>query len=185
MFVVIRNASIDSRPHYRFDAFGGGGHCPHRKTFEDDRIARCDVSRRNLNSWCILQKHAFAIFHAIFPVIVSFRCVFNRLRPSTLIRCICVSVLIHFQELNTLNTLSYNVNVRILIIRIFLKTLLASIRAINYHLCKNLFRLTWETQLLCGLRFFTLFLFFYIMPFSPFCTCRIENNLYLETSCRG
>ena len=38
-------------------------------------------------------------------------------------------------------------------IRIFLKTLLASIRA-NYHLCKNLFRLTWEMQLLCGLASF-------------------------------
>ena len=37
-FVVIANASIDSCPHYRFDAFSNVHTC------ENDRIARCDVS---------------------------------------------------------------------------------------------------------------------------------------------
>ena len=32
--------SINSRPHYRFDAFS----TVHTKTLENDRIARCDVS---------------------------------------------------------------------------------------------------------------------------------------------
>ena len=108
VFVVIRNASIDSRPHYRFDAFRTVHTVKRSKTIELHV-----VTYRDLNSWYLLQTHAFAIFQAIFPVIVSFCCVFNRLRPSTLIRCICVSVLIHFEELNTLNTLSYIVNVRI------------------------------------------------------------------------
>ena len=40
IFVVIENASIDSRPHYRFDAFS----TVHTKTFGNDRIALCDVS---------------------------------------------------------------------------------------------------------------------------------------------
>ena len=39
VFVAIENASIDSRPHYRFDAFSN----VHTKIFENDRIARCDV----------------------------------------------------------------------------------------------------------------------------------------------
>ena len=34
------NASINSRPHYRFDAFS----TVLTKMFENDRIARCDVS---------------------------------------------------------------------------------------------------------------------------------------------
>ena len=40
VFVVIENASIDSRPHYRFYAFSN----VRTKTFENDRIARFDVS---------------------------------------------------------------------------------------------------------------------------------------------
>ena len=36
VFSVIENASIDSRPHYRFDAFSTA----HAKTFKNDRIAR-------------------------------------------------------------------------------------------------------------------------------------------------
>ena len=40
VFVVIEKASINSRPHYRFDALS----TVHTKTFENDRIARCDVS---------------------------------------------------------------------------------------------------------------------------------------------
>ena len=35
-----KNASIDSRPHYRFDAFLTA----HTKTFENDKITCCDVS---------------------------------------------------------------------------------------------------------------------------------------------
>ena len=72
--------------------------CPHRETFEDDRMARCDISRRKLNSLCMLQTDAFAIFQVVFPFTASFSfwCVFNRLRPSSLIWCI--TVLIHFQE---------------------------------------------------------------------------------------
>ena len=38
-FVVIENALIDWRPHYRFDAFPA----VHNKTFQIDRITRCDV----------------------------------------------------------------------------------------------------------------------------------------------
>ena len=38
--VVIENASIDSRPHYRVDAFSTF----HTETFENDRVARCDIS---------------------------------------------------------------------------------------------------------------------------------------------
>ena len=40
VFVVIGNASIDSRPHFRFDAFS----TVRAKTLENDRIACCDVS---------------------------------------------------------------------------------------------------------------------------------------------
>ena len=39
VFVVIENASIDSRPHYRFDALS----TVQTKTFENDRIARSDI----------------------------------------------------------------------------------------------------------------------------------------------
>ena len=39
VFVVIENASIDSRPHYRFDAFLTA----QTKTFENDIITRCHV----------------------------------------------------------------------------------------------------------------------------------------------
>ena len=41
VFVVIENASIDSRPHYRFYAFS----TVRTITFENDRIARCNVSK--------------------------------------------------------------------------------------------------------------------------------------------
>ena len=40
VFVFIENASIDLRPHYRFDAFSTA----HAESFENDSIARCDVS---------------------------------------------------------------------------------------------------------------------------------------------
>ena len=54
--------------------------CPHCKTFEDDRMPRCDISRRKLNSLCMLQTDAFAIFQAIFPVIVF---ILMRFQPSS------------------------------------------------------------------------------------------------------
>ena len=77
---VIENESIDSRPHYRFDTFW----TVHTKTFENDRIARCDV-RWTL---CACHKtHASAI------------CVFDRqVDCHTIIRYVCVFLLIHFQE---------------------------------------------------------------------------------------
>ena len=40
VFVIIENASIDSRPHYRLDDFL----TVHTKTLENDRVAGCDVS---------------------------------------------------------------------------------------------------------------------------------------------
>ena len=40
VFVAIEKTSIDSRPHYRFDAFSN----VQTKMFENDRIARCAVS---------------------------------------------------------------------------------------------------------------------------------------------
>ena len=39
VFVFIQNAPIDSRPHYRFGAFSTVG----TETFENKRLARCDV----------------------------------------------------------------------------------------------------------------------------------------------
>ena len=40
VFVFIEKASMNSCSHYRFDAFS----TVRAKTFENDRIARCDVS---------------------------------------------------------------------------------------------------------------------------------------------
>ena len=40
VFVFIEKASMNSRSHYRFDAFS----TVRAKKFENDRIARCDVS---------------------------------------------------------------------------------------------------------------------------------------------
>ena len=54
--------------------------CPHRETFEDDRMARCDVSRRKLDSLRMLQTDVFAIFEAIFPFIVF---ILMRFQPSS------------------------------------------------------------------------------------------------------
>ena len=65
VFVVIDNASIDSRPCYRFDGFW----TVHTKTFENDRIARCDVS---LNSMRKLQTHAHVIFSVIVFILMGF-----------------------------------------------------------------------------------------------------------------
>ena len=67
----IENPSIGSCPHYSFDAFSAF----HTKTFENERIARCDVS------WTLgkhmLQTHALAMF--------LFWCVFDHFWPSALI----------------------------------------------------------------------------------------------------
>ena len=54
--------------------------CPHRETLEDDRMARCDVSRRKLDSLRMLQTDVFAIFEAIFPFIVF---ILMRFQPSS------------------------------------------------------------------------------------------------------
>ena len=76
VFVVIANASIDSRRHYRFDAFL----TVQIKTFENDRIARSDVS------WtlCARKKHRrLRYFRSSF----SFWCVFDH--PPRICRRFC------------------------------------------------------------------------------------------------
>ena len=82
-----RKKSIDSRPHYRLDAFW----TVHSKMFENDRTARCDVS------WTLrtCYKHTRLWY---FRSPFSFWCVFDCFQPSTLIRYVCVFVLITFQE---------------------------------------------------------------------------------------
>ena len=59
--------AIDSRPPYRFDAFPS----VHTKTFENDSIARCDVS------WtaCACYKHMRLQY---FRLSFSFWCIFDR-----------------------------------------------------------------------------------------------------------
>ena len=92
--VVIKKASIASRQYYRFNAFSTF----HTKTPENDRISRRDVS------WtlCACYKHTLPRYFTTHVVHVkssfSFRCVFDRFRPSTLIHYVCVSVLMHFLE---------------------------------------------------------------------------------------
>ena len=70
VFVVIKNASMDWCPHYLFHAFL----TVRTKTFENDRIARCDVS------WtlCACYKHA--------PVYMTSSFSLGRFRASTLVR---------------------------------------------------------------------------------------------------
>ena len=79
IFVVIENTSIDSLPHNHFDAFSA----VHTKTFENDRIARCDVS------WTLCGHRSVIVF-------ISMR--FYRFRPSKLIRYVCDFILIYFQK---------------------------------------------------------------------------------------
>ena len=69
---------MDSGPQYRFDAFS----TVHTKTFEKDRIARCDVR---------LQTHAPVHMTSSFFWL-------DRFRAFTLIRYVSVFVLIHFPE---------------------------------------------------------------------------------------
>ena len=75
VFVVIKNASMDSWPHYRFDAFS----TVHTKTFENNTIARCDVNR----TLCACFKHTCLY-------IWRYRFSLGRFWPSTLIRCMYV-----------------------------------------------------------------------------------------------
>ena len=83
VLVVIENASIGMRPHYRFDAFS----TVHTNKFVNNRIARFEV--RTLRA-CL--KHSFLrYFRSSFFVLRCFRL-------STLTRYVCVFVLIHFQE---------------------------------------------------------------------------------------
>ena len=46
---------------------------PHRETFEDDRMARCDVCRRKLDSLRMLQTDAFAIFPFTVFILMRFQ----------------------------------------------------------------------------------------------------------------
>ena len=68
VFVVFENASIDSRPHYRFDALSN----VHTKTFENDRIKRFNVYA------CPGTTHVVDMTSSFF--------ILMRFRPSTLIR---------------------------------------------------------------------------------------------------
>ena len=84
---MIENASIALRQNYNFDAFS----TLHTKTFENDRIARSDVS------WTLCAGYKdmrLRYFRSSF----SFWRVFDRFRPSTLIRYECVFKVTHFQE---------------------------------------------------------------------------------------
>ena len=85
IFLVIKNASINSRSHYRSDAFL----TVHTKMLENDRIARCDVSWTKC-AWYKLT-HAPAIFSVFVFILMRFR-------PSTPLWYVCVFVSIHFQE---------------------------------------------------------------------------------------
>ena len=71
-----QNASIDSRPHYRFGAFTTVHTVKRSKTIERHVV----TYRRKLNSLCMLQTDAFAIFQAIFPFIVF---ILMRFQPSS------------------------------------------------------------------------------------------------------
>ena len=82
-FHFIENASVDSRPHYRLDAFL----TVHTKTFENDRIARCDAS-------CVARTCYKPTRLRYCRSSFSFRCFFDR----PVIRYVCVFVLIHFRE---------------------------------------------------------------------------------------
>ena len=69
-FVVIENAMIDSRLHYLFNTFSP----VHIKTFQNDRITRCNVLCWTLSA---CYKHTCLRF--------SFWCVFDPFLASTLI----------------------------------------------------------------------------------------------------
>ena len=79
VFVAIENASIDSRPHYPFEGFSA----VHTKTFENDK------SKETMG---ILQTHAPVIFSVI---------VFILMRSFTLIRYVCLFVLIDTFSMKT------------------------------------------------------------------------------------
>ena len=83
VFVVIKNASMDSWPHYRFDTFS----TVHTKTFENNTIARCDVNR----TLCACFKHVPVHMTSLF-----FTRPFLTVHTNTMY--VCVFVLIHFQE---------------------------------------------------------------------------------------
>ena len=79
IFLVIKNASINSRSHYRSDAFL----TVHTKTFQKDRIARCDVSwtlwyfRSSFSSWCVFDRpHHYDMY------VFSFRSIFKNVFKS-------------------------------------------------------------------------------------------------------
>ena len=74
IFLVIKNASINSRSHYRSDAFL----TVHTKTFQKDRIARCFVSwtlwyfRSSFSSWFVFDRpHHYDMY--VFLVSIHFQ----------------------------------------------------------------------------------------------------------------
>ena len=73
--MLFQNASIDSHPHYRFGAFTTVHTVKRSKTIERHVV----TYRGKLNSLSMLQTDAFAIFQAIFPLIVF---ILMRFQPS-------------------------------------------------------------------------------------------------------
>ena len=93
----MENGSIDSPPHYRFDAFS----TVHTKTLGNYRVAGCKIS---LNSMRMLQTYAPALFCnslSSYAIIAFSLMRFRSFRPSTLIRYVCVfvSIHLHFERL--------------------------------------------------------------------------------------
>ena len=79
VFVVFENASIDSRPHYRFDAFSN----VHTKTFENDSSTRFNA----IWNLCACPSMPGYNSRGTYDVIVF---ILMRFRPSTLIRYVSV-----------------------------------------------------------------------------------------------
>lgn len=82
IFFVIKNATIDLCPHYRFAAFSTV-HALKRST------TNCTLGRK-LNHMCMRQAHAPAIFSVLVFILVRF----STANTNT----ICGFVLIHFHE---------------------------------------------------------------------------------------
>ena len=79
VFVVFENASIDARPHYRFDAFSN----VHTKTFENDSSTRFNA----IWNLCACPSMPGYNSRGTYDVIVF---ILMRFRPSTLIRYVSV-----------------------------------------------------------------------------------------------
>ena len=81
--LLSKTPSIDFRPQHCFDAFS---------TVHTEKILK--TIKLHLNSMRMLQTHAPAIFSVIVFILMRFR---PFPFPSTLIRYVCIFVLIHFQ----------------------------------------------------------------------------------------